>query len=447
MEKSEGDEVVGACLNTSGRLLVEVTRVGGDTALARIAALVRDAQSTKAPVQRLADRVSAVFVPVVLVVAMLTFAGWTLGGDAGTGFSAAVAVLVIACPCALGLATPTALLVGTGRAAQLGIVIRDAAVLESTRRIDTVVLDKTGTVTTGEMSVHAVHALDPEAVRLAGALEAWSEHPVGRAVAAYAVETGPQPHPRGAPEVTEFTNQEGHGVSGIVDGRSVQVGRVPAAGSPPLPDALDEAVTAARQAGLTAVLVRIEDQPAAVISVGDTLKPTSAEAVRRLHGLGLRTRLLTGDHAVTAREVAGSVDIDEVTAGVLPADKAATVGDLQSQGRIVAMVGDGVNDAAALAQADLGVALGTGTAVAIEAADVTLMSGDLRAVADAIGLSRRTLRVVRQNLFWAFAYNVVGIPVAAAGLLNPMIAGAAMAASSVCVVSNSLRLRGFRATR
>jgi Cu+-exporting ATPase len=450
VDKQPGDEVAGATLNTSGRLVVEVTRVGRDTAVARIADLVRHAQATKAPVQRLADRVSAVFVPVVLALAVLTFAVWALLGDPTGGFVAAVAVLVIACPCALGLATPTALLVGTGRAAQLGVVIREAGVLEQTRLIDTVVLDKTGTVTTGRMTVHEVVTHHAEAVRLAGALEASSEHPLGRAVAEHVARTGPQPWQSASPQVTDFANHEGFGVSGVVDGRRVVVGRAPSVITLPtadapgsLPYALGQAVLTAREAGRTAVLVEIEGRPAAVFDIGDSVKDTSADAVRRLRGLGLHPVLLTGDHATTARAVAAEVGIDEVVAEVMPADKAAAVTRLREEGRVVAMVGDGVNDAAALVAADLGVAMGTGAAAAIEASDVTLTHGDLRAAADAIELSRRTLRTIKQNLFWAFAYNVVGIPVAAFGLLNPMLAGAAMAASSVCVVGNSLRLRAF----
>ncbi len=455
VDKVVGDEVVGATLNTSGRLVVEVTRVGRDTAVARIAELVRHAQATKAPVQRLADRVSSVFVPVVLGIALLTFAVWALLGDPTGGFTAAVAVLVVACPCALGLATPTALLVGTGRAAQLGIVIREAGVLESTRRVDTVVLDKTGTVTTGRMGVHEVVTHHAEAVRLAGALEASSEHPVGRAIAEYVARVGPQPWQSGPPQVTDFASHEGIGVSGRVDGRQVRVGRAPsdvfvpahdvagATRSGALPYALTQAVCTAREAGRTAVLVEIDGRPAAVFDVGDTVKKTSAEAVRRLRALGLHPVLLTGDHATTAHAVAAEVGIDEVIAEVMPADKSATISRLRAEGRVVAMVGDGVNDSAALVEADLGVAMGTGAAAAIEASDITLTHGDLRAAADAIELSRRTLTTIRQNLFWAFAYNVVGIPVAALGLFDPMFAGAAMAASSVCVVGNSLRLRGF----
>src|SRR5690349_10431800 len=364
VDKQPGDEVAGATLNTSGRLVVEVTRIGRDTAVAQIAELVRHAQATKAPVQRLADRVSAVFVPVVLVLAALTFAIWALLGDPAGGFVAAVAVLVIACPCALGLATPTALLVGTGRAARLGVVIRDAGVLEQTRRIDTVVLDKTGTVTTGRMSVHEVVTHHAEAVRLAGALEAYSEHPVGRAVAEHVARTGPQPWQSDAPQVSDFANREGLGVSGVVQGRRVAVGRapsevtLPAAGTPgTLPYALGQAVLTARAAGRTAVLVELDGRPAAVFDVGDTVKETSADAVRRLRGLGLHPVLLTGDHATTAREVAREVGIDEVVAEVMPADKAAAVSRLREEGRVVAMVGDGVNDAAALVAADLGVAM------------------------------------------------------------------------------------------
>ncbi len=439
VDKAPGDDVAGATLNTSGRLVVEVTRIGRDTAVARIAALVRHAQATKAPVQRLADRVASVFVPAVLAVAVLTFAAWALAGRPADGFVAAVAVLVIACPCALGLATPTALLVGTGRAAQLGVVIREAGVLESTRRVDTVVLDKTGTVTTGAMSVLDAVSVHPAAVRLAGALEASSEHPVGRAVTAYAGSLGPLDM-----GVRDFESHEGVGVSGRVDGHDVRVSRATPA---TVGDELADAARRAAEAGRTTVLVAVDGRPAAVLAVGDSVKPTSAAAVRRLRALGLHPVLLTGDNEATARAVAAEVGIDDVLAEVLPADKAAAVAGLRRQGRVVAMVGDGVNDAAALVEADLGVAMGTGTAAAIEASDVTLTHGDLRAAADAIELSRRTLRTVRQNLFWAFAYNVVGIPVAALGLLDPMLAGAAMAASSVCVVANSLRLKRFRPVR
>jgi P-type Cu+ transporter len=437
VDKRVDDPVIGATLNTSGRLVVEATGVGRDTVLARIGALVAHAQATKAPVQRLADRVSSVFVPTVLAIAVLTYLVWAALGDTGQGFTAAVAVLVIACPCALGLATPTALLVGSGRAAQLGIVIRDAGVLESTRRIDTVVLDKTGTVTTGQMRVIDVHASRPDAVRLAGAVEAASEHPVGRAIAEHAAAQG------SLPTVTDFRNHEGHGVSGTVEGHRVRVGRDLHL------ERLEPASSAARGSILrgSTVGVEVDGEVVAQLTVGDAVRDTSAEAVRRMHGLGLRTVLLTGDNAATARAVAQQVGIDDVVAEVLPGEKAATVARLQERGRVVAMVGDGVNDAAALAQADLGVAMGTGTAAAIEAGDLTVVAGDVRAVVDAITLSRRTLATIRQNLFWAFAYNVVGIPLAALGLLDPMIAGAAMAASSVCVVTNSLRLRRFTPDR
>jgi Cu+-exporting ATPase len=449
-EKGPGDEVIGATLNSDGRLVVEVTRIGRDTALARIAALVARAQSGKAPVQRLADRVSAVFVPTVLAISVVTLLIWLgTGHGVDAAFTAAVAVLVIACPCALGLATPTALLVGTGRAAQHGILIRDAAVLESTRRVDTVVLDKTGTVTTGAMGVHEVTVAETgptadgrarlDVLRVAGAVEAASEHPVGRAIAAYSREAVGAP----LPAVHDFVNEQGLGVHGVVEGRTVRVARPR---EEELPAPLDDAVARARSAGWTPVLVSEDGHPLAVVAVGDTVKPTSAEAVRRLHGLGLRTYLLTGDHPAAAGRAADEAGIDpgRVIAGVMPADKAEVVRRLQAEGRVVAMVGDGVNDAAALAQADLGVAMGGGTAVAIEASAITLVGGDLRAAADAIALSRRTLRTIQQNLFWAFGYNVVDIPVAALGLLDPMLAGGAMAASSVCVVGNSVRLRRFR---
>ncbi|MET0839866.1 MAG: heavy metal translocating P-type ATPase [Marmoricola sp.] len=433
VEKSVGQEVVGGTLNTDGRLVVEVTRIGRDTLLARIRQSVVDAQAGKAPIQRLADRISAVFVPVVLVIALVTFAAWLLtGNDVDAAMTAAVSVLVIACPCALGLATPTALLVGTGRAAQLGVVIRGAEVLESSRAITTVVLDKTGTLTTGAMRVHAT-AGDPEAVRLAAALEASSEHPVARAIVAYA----------GAPTamVEEFANEPGIGVGGLVEGRRVHVGRSPDASE--LTGPLGGAVTEARAKGRTAVLVRVDDEARAVIAVGDTVKAGARAATDDLHRLGLRTVLLTGDHEAAARHVAEELGIDLVRAGVLPADKAGEVARLQETGESVAMVGDGVNDAAALVRADLGIAMGTGTDAAIEAGDITLVSGDPALVGTSVRLARRTLRTIRQNLFWAFAYNLVGIPIAALGLLNPMIAGAAMAASSVCVVANSLRLRSF----
>ena len=444
--KQAGDEVVGGTTNLDGRLVAEVTRIGSETVLARMGELVARAQTSKAPVQRLADRISAVFVPVVLGVAVLTFLGWLLTGhDASAAMTAAVAVLVIACPCALGLATPTAMLVGTGRAAQLGIVIRTAEVLESTRRVTTVVLDKTGTLTTGQMTVHEPVG-DERALAMAAALEASSEHPVARAVVA-AIEP--------AGEVTDFENLPGRGVRGVVDGHRVQVAKPEPTSDSDSPRRSDarhadevrpnvvDCLEGVRQAGRTAVLVTLDDRPAAVIGIGDTVKPESRRAVERLHQLGLRTVLLTGDHQTVARSVAAETGIDDVVAGVLPEGKQHAITRLQEH-EVVAMVGDGVNDAAALVQADLGMAIGTGTDLAIEAGDMTLVNGDPTLVADAIALSRKTLRIIRQNLFWAFAYNVVGIPVAAAGLLNPMVAGAAMAASSVCVVTNSLRLRRFR---
>ena len=407
-----GDAVTGATLNTVGRLVVRATRVGADTQLARMAALVEEAQSGKAAVQRLADRVSGVFVPVVIGLALATLAGWLVfGGSATDAFTAAVAVLIIACPCALGLATPTALLVGTGRGAQLGVVIRGPEVLESTRAVDVVVLDKTGTVTTGHLSVVST-TLSATDLRLAAAVEAASEHPVARAiVAAYDGER---------PIVTGFANTPGVGVSGLVEGHRVAVGR-----------------------GDGGVEVVVDDTHRGSIEVSDRVKASSVEAIEALRGLGLRPVLLTGDARSVAENVAAEVGIEEVYAGVLPSEKVDVVKRLQDAGHVVAMVGDGVNDAAALAQADLGLAMGSGTDAAIEASDLTLVSGDLRRAADAIRLSRATLRVIKQNLFWAFAYNVAAIPLAAAGLLDPMVAGAAMACSSVFVVGNSLRLRRF----
>ncbi|MFC1419181.1 heavy metal translocating P-type ATPase [Streptacidiphilus cavernicola] len=449
-EVAPGDPVTGATVNSGGRLVVQATGVGADTQLARMAALVEQAQNGKAAVQRLADRISAVFVPVVLVIALATLVTWlTVSGSPSEAFTAAVAVLIIACPCALGLATPTALMVGTGRGAQLGILIRGPEVLESTRAVDTVVLDKTGTVTTGRMALLAVHTAEgtPEAaalaLRLAGALEHASEHPIARAVAEAAAAAGP------LPPVQDFRALPGRGVRGTVEGRAVAVGRDALVSDHPggaLPEPLRAARTAAEDAGRTAVAVGWDGAAQAVLVVADAVKPTSAEAVRRLRALGLTPVLLTGDNRAAAAGVAAEVgiDADRVIAEVLPEDKAAVVRRLQAEGRTVAMVGDGVNDAAALAQADLGLAMGTGTDAAIEAADLTLVRGDLRTAADAIRLSRRTLGTIRGNLFWAFGYNVAALPLAAFGLLNPMIAGAAMAFSSVFVVSNSLRLRRFR---
>ncbi|NKQ58163.1 copper-translocating P-type ATPase [Amycolatopsis sp. K13G38] len=442
VEVAEGDTVVGATVNAGGRLVVRATRVGGDTQLARMAKLVEEAQTGKAQVQRLADRVAGVFVPIVLLLSLVTLVGWLVaGGTPAAAFTAAVAVLIIACPCALGLATPTALLVGTGRGAQLGILIKGPEVLESTRRIDTVVLDKTGTVTTGRMSLVDVRPAEgedrDEVLRLAGTLEDASEHPVAKAIAAAAPERG---------ELTDFTAVEGIGVRGVVDGHEVFAGR-PAQleqWGTPLTGALAEAMTEAEKAGQTAIAVAWDGKARAVLAVADTVKPTSAEAVRRFKALGLHPILLTGDNETVARTVAREVGIVEVIAGVLPSEKVDAVKRLQDGGYRVAMVGDGVNDAPALAQADLGLAMGTGTDVAIEAGDLTLVRGDLRAAADAIRLSRRTFATIRGNLFWAFAYNVAALPLAALGLLNPMIAGAAMALSSVFVVSNSLRLRAFR---
>jgi Cu+-exporting ATPase len=450
-----GDAVVGATVNAGGRLVVRATRVGADTQLAQMARLVEDAQNGKAQVQRLADRVSGIFVPVVIAIAVATLGYWLgTGNGTATAFTAAVAVLIIACPCALGLATPTALMVGTGRGAQLGILIKGPEVLESTRRVDTVVLDKTGTVTTGRMQLRDVvptgGASADEVLLLAGAVEDASEHPVARAVA-----SGARDRLDGSaalPTVTDFANSEGLGVRGVVtvDGASheVVVGRasfVEQRGVD-MPVELATAMRRAEESGGTAVVVAWDGTAQGVLVVADTVKPTSAEAISRLRGLGLRPVLLTGDNAATARAVAAEVGIapEDVVAEVLPAGKVDVVKQLQDEGRVVAMVGDGVNDAAALAQADLGLAMGTGTDVAIEAGDLTLVRGDLRVAADAIRLSRRTLATIKGNLFWAFAYNVAALPLAAAGLLNPMLAGAAMAFSSVFVVTNSLRLRGFR---
>jgi Cu+-exporting ATPase len=445
VEVGAGDAVVGATVNAGGRLVVRATRVGADTQLAQMARLVEDAQNGKAAVQRLADKVSGIFVPIVIGLGLATLGFWLGNGSpAEVAFTAAVAVLIIACPCALGLATPTALMVGTGRGAQLGILIKGPEVLESTRRVDTVVLDKTGTVTTGRMELVDV-LLAPgqergEVLRLAGALEHSSEHPIAQAVARAAAAAGK------LPEVEDFGNVEGLGVQGIVDGHAVLVGRTQLLEewSQHLPAELAHAKEHAEAEGSTAVAVGWDGVARAVLVVADTVKPTSVQAIRELRELGLRPVLLTGDNEAVASKVAAEVGIDEVIAEVLPAGKVDAVKKLQDEGRVVAMIGDGVNDAAALAQADLGLSMGTGTDVAIEASDLTLVRGDLRAAVDAIRLSRSTLRTIKGNLFWAFAYNILALPLAAAGLLNPMLAGASMAFSSVFVVSNSLRLRRFR---
>ncbi|MFF8545632.1 heavy metal translocating P-type ATPase [Streptomyces albidoflavus] len=445
VDVAPGDQVTGATVNTGGHLTVEATRIGADTQLARMARLVEQAQNGKAAVQRLADRVSAVFVPVVLVLALGTLVGWLLATDDATAaFTAAVAVLIIACPCALGLATPTALLVGTGRGAQLGILIRGPEVLENTRRVDTVVLDKTGTLTTGRMELTEILPAEgtdaTELLRLAGALEHASEHPVARAVASAAEERhGP------LPPVSGFASTSGLGVRGTVEGRQVAAGRprLLAEAGMPLPEELERALAAAEARGRTVVAVGWDGAVRGLLTLADALRETSAEAVRELRALGLTPVLLTGDNEAVAAEVARAVGIDRVVAGVLPEGKVAEVERLRAEGRTVAMVGDGVNDAAALATADLGLAMGTGTDAAIEAGDLTLVRGDLRAAGDAIRLSRRTLATIKGNLCWAFGYNVAALPLAAAGLLNPMIAGAAMAFSSVFVVTNSLRLKSF----
>ncbi|MEV0029225.1 heavy metal translocating P-type ATPase [Nocardia sp. NPDC050793] len=448
VEVGKDDAVVGATVNVGGRLVVRATRIGADTQLAQMAKLVEDAQTGKAQAQRLADRISGIFVPVVIALAVATLGFWLgTGGSVAAAFTAAVAVLIIACPCALGLATPTALMVGTGRGAQLGILIKGPEVLESTRRVDTVVLDKTGTVTTGKMTLLDVIATDGEDVgevlALAGALEDSSEHPIAQAIAKGAREKVGELAP-----VEGFANIEGLGVQGVVDGHAVIVGRARllADWSQRLDDELERAMHAAESEGKTAVAVGWDGKARGVLVVADAVKSTSAEAISQLKVLGLTPIMLTGDNKAAARAIADQVGIDEVIAEVLPQDKVATVERLQAEGKVVAMVGDGVNDAAALATADLGLAMGTGTDVAIEASDLTLVRGDLRAAADAIRLSRKTLGTIKGNLFWAFAYNVAAIPLAMAGLLNPMLAGAAMAFSSVFVVSNSLRLRGFRST-
>jgi Cu+-exporting ATPase len=452
VEVGEGDSVVGATVNAGGRLLVRATRVGADTKLAQMARLVEAAQSGKAEVQRLADRVAGVFVPVVIGIAVATLGGWIGAGfPLEAAFTAAVAVLIIACPCALGLATPTALLVGTGRGAQLGILIKGPEVLESTRRVDTVVLDKTGTITTGTMTLLGLHPAtgvdEARLLRIAGAAETGSEHPIARAIASAAADRAGD-----LPPVREFANVEGRGVQAVlaVEGQdlTVLVGRASllADRGISISAELQAAREAAEQAGRTAVLVGWDGAAQGVFAVGDAVKDTSAEAVAQLKRLGMTPVLLTGDNATVARQVAAGVGIDTVIAEVLPEDKVAVIARLQDEGKVVAMVGDGVNDAAALAQADLGLAMGTGTDVAIEAADLTLVRGDLLAAVDAIRLARRTLTTIKGNLFWAFAYNVAAIPLAALGLLNPMLAGAAMAFSSVFVVSNSLRLRTFHPT-
>ncbi|WP_331716151.1 heavy metal translocating P-type ATPase [Pseudoclavibacter sp. 13-3] len=447
VEVNEGDAVVGATVNAGGRLVVRATRVGADTQLAHMAQMVEDAQSGKAPVQRLADRVSAVFVPIVIGIAVVTLAVWLLlGHPAASAFTAAVSVLIIACPCALGLATPTALLVGTGRGAQLGILIKGPEVLESTRRVDTVVLDKTGTVTTGRMTLHSI-VVEPgvdehELLRLAGALESASEHPIARAIAQAAATATAEP----LPAVSDFASTVGLGVQGVVDGHAVVAGReaLLQQQSMRLSDRLVAAKQQAERSGATVIAVAWDGSARGIVVVADAVRPTSREAVARLTDLGLTTVLLTGDNERAAEQIGADVGIDRVIAEVLPQQKVAEVKRLQQSGHVVAMVGDGVNDAPALATADLGLAMGTGTDAAIEAADITLVRGDLRSAADAIRLARRTLGTIKANLFWAFAYNVAAIPLAALGLLNPMLAGAAMAFSSVFVVGNSLRLRGFR---
>ncbi len=445
VEVGVDDPVVGATVNAGGRLVVRATRIGADTQLAQMAALVSAAQAGKAPVQRLADRVAAIFVPVVMAIAAATWVGWYIAtGSTAEAFTSAVAVLIIACPCALGLATPTALLVGTGRGAQLGIVIRGPEILESTRSIDTIVLDKTGTVTTGRMSVTDAVALpgteQTELLRIAGAVEDASEHPVARAITAHAREAV------GAlPAVDGFANHGGRGVVGVVDNHAVVIGQPVwmADWSLQVPDDLAPAIAEAQSRGATVAVVAWDGAVRGFVAVSDTVKPTSAEAISELRRLGLEPILLTGDHAATAAAVAAEVGIDRVVAGVLPEGKVDEVRRLQHEGRVVAMVGDGVNDAPALALADLGLAMGTGTDAAMQASDLTLVRGDLRAAPDAIKLSRRVLATIKGNLFWAFAYNVAAIPLAAAGLLNPIIAGLAMAASSLFVMANSLRLRSF----
>ncbi|OHU79135.1 heavy metal translocating P-type ATPase [Mycobacteroides chelonae] len=446
VEVTEGDAVAGGTLNTSGQVVVRATRAGTHTQLAQMARMVEFAQTGKADVQRLADRISGVFVPIVIMIAAMTLGAWLGAGfPVSAAFTAAVAVLVIACPCALGLATPTALLVGTGRGAQMGVLIKGPEVLESTRKADTVVLDKTGTVTTGKMTLIEVLASPgtdrAEVLRLAGALENASEHPIGQAIARAAADEIPD-----LPTPVEFTNVEGRGVRGTVDGRAVLVGRESflADSLPALTEELAKAKARAEHQGKTVVVVGWDGQVRGLLVVADTVKPTSFEAVAGLRRLGLTPVLLTGDNAAVAQQIAAELGIEEVIAEVLPMDKLDVVTRLQAEGKVVAVVGDGVNDAPALAQADLGLAMGTGADVAIEAADITLIRGDLRSAVDAIRLSRRTLSTIKSNLFWAFSYNVAAIPIAALGMLNPMLAGAAMAFSSVFVVGNSLRLRRFK---
>ncbi len=446
VEKAVGDEVIGASVNSAGRLVVEAKRVGSDTALAQIAKLVEQAQTGKAPVQRLADRISAIFVPIVIGLSLATLAFWALTGDSTAfAFSAAVSVLIIACPCALGLATPLALLVGTGRGAGLGLLIKGPQVLESTRRVDTILLDKTGTITTGQMKLVDVTVADGEdrdaVLRLVGAIESASEHPIAVAITAGAREEAGE-----LPAVESFNNREGSGVEGIVEGHALIVGRpaLLADYASHLDDQLTRALEEAQGRGQTAIAAAWDGKARAVFAVADSLKPTAGDAIQSLKDLGLEPILLTGDNDTTARNVAAQAGIETVISEVMPAEKSGTVERLQSEGRTVAMVGDGVNDAPALAQADLGISIGTGSDVAIEASDLTLISGDPVGAASAIELSRATLKTIKQNLFWAFAYNVILIPVAMTGLLNPIFAGAAMALSSIFVVLNSLRLRGFR---
>jgi P-type Cu+ transporter len=452
VEVGPGDPVTGGCVNAGGRLTVRATRVGADTQLAQLARLVTQAQAGKAPVQRLADRVSAVFVPVVIAIAAVTLLGWlAAGGSAAGAFTAAVAVLIIACPCAMGLATPTAILVGTGRGAQLGILIKGPEILENTRGVDTIVLDKTGTVTAGKMTLTDVVAApgvdERDLLRLAAAVEAGSEHPIAAAVTVAAVTAGARGIPGTLPDISDFSAHAGQGISALVDGHAVLVGRrdwLAGEWALTVPEPLARRADEAEEKGQTATFAAWDGAVRGVLVVADTIKPTAREAVSRLRAMGLHPVLLTGDNERAARAVADAVGIDDVVAGVLPSGKLDVVKQLQGDGRTVAMVGDGVNDAAALTQADLGLAMGTGTDAAIEAADLTLVGGDLRAVPDAIALSRKTLAVIKGNLAWAFGYNVAAIPLAASGLLNPIIAAAAMAFSSVFVVTNSLRLRGFR---